>query len=183
MFFDDYEDEAKEMYESGYKPDDSLLGMILGVDPDKETQKEYNETHDGFIFQSTINRDEAKEINRIIREKSFEWDQEKRELQQNNESIYNSYSSRSSEDGDSSYNTRSFMPESKLRNFVFTMIGIFIVFQVIVMFSESISWGSLISDLLEPNEFIFNIFGLLLVCPFGIFVGKVLQFIYENVFS
>lgn len=37
--YTDLESKARELYDTGYRPDDSLLGAIFGVDADADTKK------------------------------------------------------------------------------------------------------------------------------------------------
>jgi len=71
---------------------------------------------------------------------------------------------------------------SKIRNFIFHVIGILVIFQCIVMFSDSITWGSLIEDFRDPDEIVLNLIGFIVVSLFGKGVGKLLQVIYELCF-
>ena len=71
---DDIYEDARKMYESGYTPDDTFMGALTGVDPDKETKKKYYK--DGNYSKTKISKQEAHEINDTIRNYSKEWDEE-----------------------------------------------------------------------------------------------------------
>lgn len=72
--YTDLESKARELYDKGYRPDDSLLGAIFGVDADADTKKAVNDSA-GF-FDDTITYGEAREINEIIRQNASIWQQE-----------------------------------------------------------------------------------------------------------
>jgi len=100
---------------------------------------------------------------------------------------YSSYSSYSYESSDTSYSSydysskkRRYLPHSKIRNLFFSALGIFIIFQIIVMVFDSITWESLIEDFMDSDELFINIVGLVIFCPIGLGIGKFLQFLYED---